>query len=72
LPTTEEKYCKCERCTSHPDCAPDQGLMVFCLRGKAPCQVTMRGCLCTSCKVHEMYSLKREYYCLQGAEKKAF
>jgi len=72
LPSTEDKYCKCERCNSYPECAPEKGLLVFCLRGKSPCQVNMRGCVCTSCKVHEMYSLRHEYFCMQGAEKKAF
>jgi hypothetical protein len=72
MSSIEDKQCKCERCSSYPDCAPDQKLKVFCLRGKAPCQVPMRGCLCTSCKVHEMYSLKHEYFCLQGAERKPF
>ncbi|MDD1747642.1 MAG: DUF2769 domain-containing protein [Methanomassiliicoccales archaeon] len=72
MPAIEDKRCKCGRCASYPECASDQGALVFCLRGKAPCQVNMGGCLCTSCKVHEMYSLKREYYCLQGAERKAF
>lgn len=65
----EERMCKCERCTSYPGCAADGGLLVFCRKGKAPCQVTMRGCLCSSCKVQEMYGLTREYHCLQGTEK---
>lgn len=72
LPTIEDKYCKCEKCPSYPECAPDDLLMVFCLRKKAPCQVNMRGCTCNSCKVYEMYSLTHEYYCIQGPEKKAF
>jgi isochorismate hydrolase len=31
----------------------------------------VRDAVAASREEHEMYSLKREYYCLQGAEKKA-
>ena len=72
MTSTDERMCKCERCPSYPDCGGDTEPMVFCRKGKAPCRVILRGCVCTSCKVHEMYGFRREYYCIQGADTSKF
>jgi len=70
--STEESMCRCERCSSYPECGAENFLLVFCRRDKAPCGVTVRGCQCRLCKVQEMYGFTHEYYCMQGAEKSRF
>jgi hypothetical protein len=68
LGKNEEKDCICPRCPSYPDCAVDQELRMFCMRGKVHCQVRRKGCMCRGCKVHIEHRFTMEFYCIIGTE----
>ena len=68
LVRNEEKDCICPRCPSYPECVIDPRLLLFCIRGKATCEVQRRGCMCPGCKVHTRHHFTSDYYCSIGNE----
>ena len=64
----ERKDCVCPKCPSYPDCAVDPDLRLFCMRGRAPCPIQRRGCMCPGCKVHSRHKFTRDFYCDVGTE----
>ncbi|HUL38871.1 MAG TPA: DUF2769 domain-containing protein [Methanomassiliicoccales archaeon] len=66
----DAELCRCERCNSYPDCAVEPGLLIFCLKGKAPCEVELRGCQCRTCAVYAKNSFVGDFFCGEGKAKK--
>lgn len=64
-----EVMCRCPPCPSMDKCAKDKGEIAYCMYGKSECSLTMKGCLCPTCPVKELFGLKYSYYCMLGDEK---
>jgi hypothetical protein len=54
--------CICEDCPSKPQ----DGLRLYCAKGKSPESVRHRGCICDDCKNYVVCGLTKGYYCDEG------
>jgi len=63
---TEENAaaCICEGCPSKKD----DGMKLYCSRGKSPQEVERGFCACKWCPLWSGYGLEKEFYCAEGAE----
>jgi hypothetical protein len=66
----DAQVCQCEKCNSYPDCAIEPHLKIFCQKGKAPCEIQLRGCQCRACGVYEKYGFIGDTFCLKGRAEK--
>ena len=71
VPDTKENLmkCICGNCPSYTECMKSKMEGLFCARGKATCEVEMKGCICGECPLASEYKLSGGYFCMAGAAK---
>lgn len=61
------RKCLCGKCSSHNKTMKERMLILFCARGKAPCEVQRHGCLCPNCQIAKENGMNGVRYCEKGA-----
>lgn len=61
--------CNCPECPSYNACCRKRDEKLFCAGevGRSRCDLSMLGCLCGDCLVHEERKLQCGYYCMHGS-----
>lgn len=71
VPDTEENLaqCACPQCPTYDQCMLGNKERLYCSRGKTPCHLARRGCVCGECPVATRFALSANYYCGEGVAK---